>query len=115
MIGAYFRETVLGEKFNPDPVLSFEIDATLPTEVKELVGRGINIGAFVLADVTKSTRTPYHLGDISGLKARLSNTFAPHFRLPLAGGRTINLSTILKREASPRPQQPLLELFGEKI
>jgi hypothetical protein len=115
IIGSYFRETVLGRSFNPDPVLSFEVDGDLPTPIKELVGRGINLGAFVLADVTKSGETPYRLGDITGLKARLSNMFAPHFRLPLASGRTLRLSTILKRAETTRPSQPLLELFGEKI
>lgn len=115
IVGNYFRQTVLGREFNPDPVLSFEVDVQLPVAVKELVGRGINIGAFVLADVTKSGESPYHLGDITGLKARLSNTFAPHFRLPLAGGRTIHLSTILKRTGTRAYSQPLLELFGDKI
>lgn len=114
-VGNYFKGTVLGRDFNPDPVLSFEVDSDLPVAVKELVGRGINIGAFVLADVTRSAESPYHLGDIMGLKARLSNIFAPHFRLPLAGGRTIRLSTILKRTSSRSHPQPLLELFGDKI
>ena len=115
IVGGYFRETVLGQDFNPDPVLSFEVDADLPAPIKELVGRGINLGAFVLADVTKSGETPYRLGDITGLKARLSNMFAPHFRLPLASGRMLRLSTILKRADQPGRSQPLLELFGEKI
>jgi hypothetical protein len=115
IVGSYFRETVLGRTFNPDPVLSFEVDANLPASIKELVGRGINLGAFVLADVTKSGESPYRLGDITGLKARLSNMFAPHFRLPLASGRTLRLSTILKRAESTQHSQPLLELFGEKI
>lgn len=115
LIGSYFRATVLGRSFDPDPVLSFEVDADLPSPIKELVGRGINLGAFVLADVTKSGETPYRLGDITGLKARLSNIFAPHFRLPLTSGRTLRLSTILKRAESTQQSQPLLELFGEKI
>jgi hypothetical protein len=115
IVGSYFRQTVLGREFNPDPVLSFEVDADLPASIKELVGRGINLGAFVLADVTKSGESPYRLGDITGLKARLSNMFAPHFRLPLASGRTLRLSTILKRAESTKHSQPLLELFGEKI
>jgi hypothetical protein len=115
VVGTYFKDTVLGREFNPDPVLSFEIDDQLPPSIKELVGRGINIGAFVLADVTKAGGSPYHLGDITGLRARLSNIFAPHFRLPLTGGRTVNLSTILRRAQSHPPPQPLLELFGEKL
>jgi hypothetical protein len=111
-IGGYFKTTVTSGSFDPDPVLSFSIDAGLPPQIVELVGRGINIGAFVVEDVTRPD-TPYKLGDIIGLKARLSNLFASHFRLPLAGGRTINLSTILRREDFGT--QPLLELFGAKI
>lgn len=114
-VGVYFRDSVLGDAFNPDPVLSFVIDEKLSGQLKELIGRGINIGAFVLDDVTKSADIPYELGEVEGLKARLSNIFAPHFRLPLAGGRTINLSTILERSRDASNSQPLLELFGEKI
>jgi hypothetical protein len=112
LIGNYFKDTVLGEEFDPDPVASFVIDAGVPPPIMEMVGKGINIGAFIVEDVTKSN-TPYTLGEIVGLKARLSNIFAPHFRLPLAGGRTINLSTILSRDS--KRSQPLLELFGLKI
>lgn len=112
-VGSYFKGTVLGRDFNPDPVLSFEVDGGVSPHVKELVGKGINIGAFIIEDVSKSGGVPYQLGDIGGVKARLSNIFAPHFRLPLIGGRTLNLSTILSRPTST--SQPLLELFGEKI
>lgn len=110
--GNYFGNTVLGRSFDPDPVLSFRVDGAVPVQIRELVGRGINIGAFIIEDVAKSN-TPYKLGDIVGLKARLSNIFAAHFKLPLAGGRTINLSTILARNG--KTSQPLLELFGAKI
>lgn len=110
--GNYFKTTVLGTSFDPDPVLSFNVDGAVPPQVKELVGRGINLGAFIVEDVTKSD-APYKLGEIIGLKARLSNLFAAHFKLPLVGGRTINLSTILRRGGTD--SQPLLELFGAKI
>lgn len=112
-VGNYFKGTVLGSDFNPDPVLSFEIDEALSPHVKELVGKGVNIGAFVIENVSKSNGNPYRLGEISGMKARLSNIFAPHFKLPLIGGRTVKLSTIINRSTST--SQPLLELFGEKI
>ena len=78
-VGSYFKGTVLGRDFNPDPVLSFEVDEGLSPHIKELVGKGINIGAFIIDDVSKSGGSPYQLGDIVGVKARLSNIFAPHF------------------------------------
>src|SRR5262249_18758619 len=39
VIGTYFRGTVLGPEFNPDPVLAFEIDDQLSPSIKELTGR----------------------------------------------------------------------------
>jgi hypothetical protein len=120
-IGSYFSKSVLGKKFNPDPVLSFFVDEKVTPAIRELVGRGVNMGAFVTtregrtAGAVSRRRPPYRIGDLAGLKVRLSNTFAPHFRIPLAGGRTINLSTILERGALSTPEKPLLELFGEKI
>jgi hypothetical protein len=114
-IGEYFRESVLGEKFNPDPVLSFHVDSGVSAPMRALIGKGINIGAFVSAnDANLSAGNVFKVGDIGGLKVRLSNIFAPRFRLPLAGGRTINLSTILHRSRR-NDANPVLELFGEKI
>lgn len=114
-IGEYFRESVLGEKFNPDPVLSFYVDSNVSAPMRALIGKGINIGAFVTANETNlSAGKVFKVGDISGLKVRLSNIFAPRFRLPLAGGRTINLSTILHRSRH-NTHDPVLELFGDKI
>jgi hypothetical protein len=120
-IGTYFRDSVLGPRFNPDPVLSFFVDANVTPPARELVGRGVNIGAFITTREGRTSATgnrvirPYRVGDLAGLKIRLSNIFAPHFRIPLAGGRTINLSTILSRTAGTTQENPLLELFGEKI
>jgi hypothetical protein len=114
-IGEYFRESILGEKFNPDPVLSFYVDVGVSAPMRALIGKGINIGAFVTANETSlSAGNVFKVGDIGGLKVRLSNIFAPRFRLPLAGGRTINLSTILHRSRR-NGLDPVLELFGDKI
>ena len=113
-IGEYFRESVLGEKFNPDPVLSFYVDVGISAPMRSLIGKGINIGAFVTAnEASRRAADVFKVGDISGLKVRLSNIFAPRFRLPLAGGRTINLSTILHRSRRD-DLDPVLELFGKK-
>jgi hypothetical protein len=114
-IGEYFRESVLGERFNPDPVLSFYVDDGISSPMRALIGKGVNIGAFVTAnEASLSAGNVFKVGDIGGLKIRLSNIFAPRFRLPLAGGRTINLSTILHRSRRGS-SDPVLELFGEKI
>ncbi|MDR6632584.1 energy-coupling factor transporter ATP-binding protein EcfA2 [Phyllobacterium sp. 1468] len=111
-IGMYFQGSVLGTTFNADPVLSFVVDERVPSPVRELIGKGINIGAFI---TTQAPRLgAYHVGELGGLKVRLANIFAPRFKLPLAGGRTIGLSTILGRSQEIE-NLTLLDLFGTKI
>jgi hypothetical protein len=112
-IGMYFQSSVLGKEFNADPVLSFSVDRAVPPGVRELIGRGINMGAFVTTQDSQASET-YFVGEIAGLKVRLANMFAPFFKLPLAGGRTINLSTILSRSKDTQ-SSVLFDLFGEKI
>jgi energy-coupling factor transporter ATP-binding protein EcfA2 len=111
-VGMFFRNSVIGEVFNPDPVLSFHVDDKVDSSIVDLVGRGVNLGAFVTR--TDTAERPFHLGEISGLKIRLSHIVAPRYRLPLIGGRTVNLSSILRRGKEPI-QSTLFDLFGEKI
>jgi hypothetical protein len=119
-IGSYFSDSILGGEFNADPVTSFFVDEDVPERLKDLIGHGINIGAFVTSDRAQLSRAgdrkvdPFQLGDVSGLKVRLSNIFAPQFRLSLAGGRAINLSTILSRTNDQSGPSAALELFGRK-
>lgn len=111
-VGTYFKESILGEKFNPDPVLSFVVDEGTQPNIRDLIGRGINMGAFVTTQDTQSSVT-YSVGEIRGLKIRLTNMLAPHFRIPLTGGRTVNLSTILVRTRATE-SSALSDLFGER-
>jgi hypothetical protein len=111
-VGMFFRQSVLGEEFNPDPVLSFHVDDKVEASIVDLVGRGVNLGAFITR--TDTSERPFHLGEISGLKIRLSHIVAPRYRLPLIGGRTVNLSSILRKVREPT-QSTLFDLFGEKI
>ena len=94
-IGGHFRDGVLSTRFNADPVLSFTVDDGVLEPVKDLIGRGINLGAFITTP--RSGGEGYRVGDVVGLKIRLSNVFAPHYNLPLIGGRTVSISTILER------------------
>src|ERR1051326_799813 len=111
-IGTYFQHGILAEQFNPDPVLAFTVDQDVSPPIHNLIGRGINIGAFVTSQEVPGDRG-YRVGDIAGLKVRLSNIFAPRFKLPLAGGRSIRLSRILSRAGSSIT--PTLEdLFGDR-
>lgn len=110
-VGFYFRASILDAKFNADPVLSFYVDEAVTAEVADLVGRGMNIGAFVTR--TDVVDQPYRVGEIKGLRVRLSHVFAPRFRLPLVAGRDVTLSTIL-RARHVAEQGSLFELFGER-
>ncbi|MET4802120.1 hypothetical protein [Bradyrhizobium sp. LB11.1] len=120
-VGNYFNASILGREFNADPVTSFFVDDDVPEKLKDLIGHGINIGAFVTTTGAQLSKTgdrkvePFRLGDVSGLKVRLSNIFAPQFRLSLAGGRSINLSTILDRTSTHATQNAALELFGRTL
>lgn len=111
-IGTYFQNSVLGNSFNPDPALSFTVDDGVSAEIRDLVGKGINIGAFVTANETKSHG--YRVGEISGLRVRLSNILAPNYKLPLTSGRNVTLSTIISRDRRDIIFS-LSDLFGEKI
>lgn len=119
-VGEFFKGSILGPDFNPDPVLSFVVDDQVSAPVQQLIGRGINIGAFVTTNERLPARElnrghAYRVGEVVGLKTRLSNIFAPHFRLPLAGGRTVNLSTIISRKGPGKDRgAPLLEIFGDR-
>ena len=65
LIGEYFRESILGAKFNPDPVLSFYVDEKVSGPVRALVGKGINIGAFITTnDVRIQSGRHFKVGDI---------------------------------------------------
>jgi len=97
------------------PVLSFVVDEKVSGPIRSLVGKGINIGAFITTnEVRVQARTHFRVGDIVGLKVRVSNIFAPRFKLPLVGGRTVNLSTILFKSRD-LDTSPIFELFGDKI
>lgn len=100
-LGDFCFEQVLGEEFNPEPILSFTIDRSVGKEVYSAVGRAINQGALVLVP-QKALRRGHTEevssapGNIWGKRVRLSFLLAPRYRLPLVLGRSVDLSPVLR-------------------
>ncbi|RWP82303.1 hypothetical protein [Mesorhizobium sp.] len=109
-IGEYFSDQVVGEKFRPEPILSFVIDRNTPAHLKTAIGRGVNQGAFILIrEKDKATSA----GNISGRRLRLAHLLAPLYRLPLVVGRKTDLSPIFQPQRSTaQSRQILLDLFA---
>lgn len=105
-IGEHFFEEVVGGQFNPDPPLSFRLDAEISNEHRKIIGAAMNQGAFVLIP---SPREPVKLGKIEYQRVRLTHLLAPLYRLPLVLGRPVSLSTVLSKTF--RTEEPPL-LFG---
>lgn len=115
LIGAYFRGRVLGRAFDAEPPTTFVVDEKTPMFVRDLVGRGLNAGAFVIMPPDSGQLIPR---TIVGARMRLAYTLAPFFRLPLLASREINLSSMYshartKHQRSGEPQTALLPFDQE--
>ncbi|MDQ8732444.1 hypothetical protein [Bradyrhizobium sp. LHD-71] len=119
-LGDFCFEQVLGQDFNPEPILSFTIDRNVGKDVYSAVGRAINQGALVLVpqkglrrgDPEAASSAP---GNIWGKRVRLSFLLAPRYRLPLVLGRSVDLSPVLRSNppiATPSEQLILGDLFS---
>jgi hypothetical protein len=119
-LGDFSFEQVLSEEFNPEPILSFNIDRNVGKDVYSAVGRAINQGALVLVPQTALKRGESELissgpGNIWGKRVRLSFLLAPRYRLPLVLGRSVDLSPVLRSRPpiqSPSEQLILGDLFS---
>lgn len=115
--GDYFFEEVLGDRFVPEPTLSFEIDEGTDNRTLSYLGAALNQGAFMVVPTKRNPRSA-EINDkrsLIGMRLRLSYYLAPRYRLPLVLGRTKKLSKILadKSQESASERQIMLDLFGE--
>lgn len=101
VVGSYFLLMSLDKSFNPEPPLSFIVDHNVPPALLELVGRAVNSGAFVISDDKQAT-----FRGLANVKLRLAYTLAPEFKLPLATGRAINLSSIIEAYHAMKQTDP---------
>lgn len=116
LIGSYFRGRVLGHLFDAEPPTTFVVDEKTPQFMKDLVGRGLNAGAFVAMPSDGGQLIPR---TSTGVRLRLAYTLAPFFRLPLLASREINLSSIysqaqIRPRGSGKEEPDLLPLFDQE-
>jgi hypothetical protein len=105
-IGGHFQSRILGPLFDPDPQLTFVVDAGVTDEDRSLVSDAVSHGAVIhipRREASSPMRTP------RGERFRLSYLVAAQYQLPPILGRPVNLSTILKPPQSgpPLKQDPL--------
>lgn len=91
-IATYFRQSLLGENFQLDPVGSFVIDSHLNPQVIELIRLGVYHGAIVHIDPLPDTIET----SVVGKRFRLSYMMAPISRLPLTLYSAVSITRILK-------------------
>lgn len=94
LLGARLHERVCGERFDPEPPLSFTVDKGTDAATEAALRDAVNLGALVYIPQPDS-KLP--LRSIRGERLRLHFLLATDARLPLRLGRSINLSTLLPR------------------
>ena len=110
MIGEYFRSSLLGEKFTPDPNHRFTVKSRISKRIEDLIGLAINQGAFVAKPGKGEPAGSFKKSEI-----RLSYLLGIQFDLPLVQGKDISLSHILKSSKGGDwdDEQMLLDAFFE--
>lgn len=84
-IGSYFENCVLGDRFDPEPPLSFELpERGLPVALQTVLIQMIHYGAVV---------------PVEDRRFRLAHMFAPLYRLPLRLGRAHALRSLFSAAA----------------
>ena len=118
-LGDFCFDQVMGETFNPEPVLSFIVDKAVSPGVYSAVGRALNQGALVLiprkiGSKENTSALSFGPGDIWGRRVRLTFLLAPRYRLPLVLGRAVDMSPVIAgRSPDEFPDQLILsDLFS---
>ena len=102
IVGQFLTRSQLDESFTPEPPCTFVVDDGVAPDLVELVGRTLNSGAFVRVDDQHSSGVSV----LRGARLRLAYTLAPEYKLPLATGRPVNLSSIMDAVHSSRRKDP---------
>ncbi|WP_435531310.1 ORC-CDC6 family AAA ATPase [Ramlibacter albus] len=99
-LSAAFRNSVLLEEFTLDPVLSFEVDAGLRSEVIQAIYDGLYSGAFIpQGDQNREFKLSHEL---VGQKFRITYLLAPLEMLPLRSGKSRMLSSLVRDRSQVR-------------
>jgi hypothetical protein len=100
-IGNYFRDQVLGKKFQIEPASVFEFSITDSNDIRTIIEKGLFQGAFILADNKDDESLNF---DFIGKPIKLSYLMYLDFNLPIRkSAEVISLSSI-----NGNPSQPTL-------
>lgn len=111
IIGNYFFTETVVKDFKTEPPLSFIVDKKTPFEIRDLIGKALNIGAIVYMpdEIDKTV-----INSLEGKRFRLNRLLCPHYRIPMISTQGRALSNILKSEETPSKsvfyKQPSLNL-----
>ncbi len=97
-VGEAFHRMVVDDPFDPEPALSFVVDASTQEEVIEALGRALNWGAIIY--IPRAEDDPI-LTSLKGKRFRLSYMLAPHYKIPLLIGKEMSLKKILSGASQP--------------
>jgi hypothetical protein len=112
-VGAFFSQEVNGPVFKPEPLLTFKVDASVPSEYVDAIGAAMNQGAFVMLSDESGL---FDHGSIKDARLRFSYLLCPLYHLPLAIGGQINLSRVLsvRRPRTSRRALTQNDLFNRQ-
>ncbi len=102
-VGSYFKERVIADDFNPDPVGSFIVDSHASEALLQVVGNALNNGAIVHVPEPGGSAV---LTSLRGKRFRLSYLLATEYGLPLRLERDASLLRVISR--TPRLKQEAL-------
>lgn len=105
IIGTYFKDHVVIERFTPQPPLSFTVDTNAHPSLITAIGRAVNSGAIVYVPDKGSIGL---LNDMKGKRFRLSYLLAPYFNLPLRLGDSASIFRILSGKSSTEDDDALM-------
>ena len=92
-VGAYFKDQLLGSKFNIEPDSTFIYDDKNITseDYKNIIEKGLFQGAFILVE-NQNENFDF---EINNKRIKLSYMYYPKYRLPIRKSDAVSLSTIL--------------------
>lgn len=114
VLGQFFKHNIIGERFNADPVLNFQVDKQVDTDLREAIGNALKLGALVYSERTDGEFLRY---GIATAKIRISYLLASEYMLPLMKGKSRTASFILDTEkvrAQLDPAEMMLPLFPDE-
>lgn len=92
ILGQRFHQNVVVDDFSPDPILSFTVDSSTPSNLLDALGKALNAGAIILVPDASAEAIA---SSIRGKRFRLSYMLAPSYKLPLTLGREGSLHRLL--------------------